>query len=167
MPYIVAAIIIAAIGLLVFFVRRKAVYYDNIFSDEHYAEVGNWLVSVLKLGPVNEAVFDDRTALRSSAECAFSFTRAIGEKDTIHLAISQIGNPTTHAVAGRFAFLIIQLLKTNQAAANLFYTRSTVHHVVLEKNAGSEWLTREVAAAVADMKHYQPPPFQFQPVDEA
>jgi len=162
MPYIILAMIFVVAGVIILFLRGNSAYYRKIFSDDHYTETGNWLISVLKLGPVGEPNVANSTAFQSTAGCAFTFTREVGERDTIHIAISQIGNPTTHAVCDRLAFLILQVLKRNKAEADFYYTASSIHHLVFVKDTGGEWLTNEIGQVVADMKSHQRLPFRFQ-----
>jgi hypothetical protein len=167
MIYVILAFIIATAGVILLFLRGRAAYYGKIFSDDHYVEVGNWLHSMLKLGPVSELDLGNNTAFQSSAGCGFTFTREVGERDTIHIAISQVGNPTTHAVCNRLAFLILQILKENKAEADFYYTESSVHHLLFSKDVGGEWLTNEIDTVLVAMQSNHTIPFRFEPMREA
>ncbi|BCM92892.1 hypothetical protein IAD21_04776 [Abditibacteriota bacterium] len=162
MTYVIPVVVVAIIGGIVFSLRRKGKYYDEIFSDDHYAEIVNWLRSVLKLGPVADPEPENNTAFQTSAGCGLTFTREIGEKDIVHIAISQVGHVTTHAVCNRIAFLIAQALTSNDAEGDFLYTESNIHHILFVKDAGDEWDTKETDIVIAEMKFYEPPPFQFQ-----
>ena len=162
MEYFVLPIAVLTVGVIALFVKSKSRYYSRIYSDEHYSEVCNWLVSVLSLGAVSELSSTDDTTLRSSAGCGFTFTRRIDELDTIHIAISQIGNITTHAVSNQFACLIVRLLDQNKAEADFFWTDSGVHHVVLAKESAGDWITNPVGIVVPSMKSSQHIPFRYQ-----
>jgi hypothetical protein len=158
--WVVAFIVILAIFLL--FLRGKVKYYSQIFSDNHYAEIGNWLHSVLAVAPKPAGNPPESSALQTSAECGLVFTREIAEKDVLHISISQVDNHTTHAVSSRLAALILQILKANKFEADLFYTDSGIHHVVLSKEVVGDWLVADVGEAVAAMKSSKTLPFRYQ-----
>lgn len=155
MIYVLIAVLIAI--AVVFYLKSSSRFYDKFFSDEHFTEIIDWLQRMLKLGPIEDPQEENRTAFRTSGNCGLTFTRDIDEKDTIHIAISQVGRPTTHAASHRIAFLIIQALAPNDAAIDFFSTPSTIHPLLLQKEADGEWLTTDAATAVGAMKSYEPP----------
>ena len=126
----------------------------------HYAEIALWLADALKLGPVGKPSMENRTGFQTSAQIGLSFSREIeDDKDLIHLAVSQVGNITTHAVANRIGFFMVQLLNKNKADADFFFTESGVHHLVFQRQSGGEWVLNDVPSALAGMENYEPLPF--------
>ena len=148
----IAAIIAAYI---IFTVVRTALYYRKILNKRHYAEVVNWLRDVLKLGAIEKPRCEDRTAFVTSGKCALTLTRDIGEKDTIHIVISQTTRPTDHGVCHRLAFLLLEALKSNNATSDFYCTDGKVHHLLLSKEVGGDWLTGDTKAIVAHMLFYE------------
>ena len=168
MPYLTLFVIAALIGLIVLALRKKTAYYQKIYSDAHYAEISRWLVDALALGPVSQPSVENRTGFQTSAQIALSFSRKIeGGKDLIHLGVSQVGNITTHAVASRIGFFMVQLLNKNRADADFFFTESGVHHLVFQKQAGGEWVVNDVPSALEQMAQYEPLPFHAEALPEA
>jgi nitrogen fixation-related uncharacterized protein len=156
MIYIVIALILIFFIIIAIFLHIKSKYYDNLFSENHYAKIYDWL---------KERILDN-TAFSSSSGCVFTFTCKINKKDVIHFAISQIESPTTHSVCGHLAFLILQILNNNEAEANFFFTESSVHHLIFSKESGTDWIVNEKETVLTAMNSAEPILFRFQSAQE-
>ncbi len=167
MIYVIIAFAIVILGVIIFFLRGKSKYYGTIYSENHYTEIYDWIKSVVKLDSAEEPSFDNGTAFSSTAGCGFTFSRNVDEEDTIHIAISQIDTLTTHAVCGRIAFLIVLILNKNKVNVDLYFTESLVHHVILSKKFGDEWITNEINIVMDAMNSSEPLIFRFQPTQES
>jgi hypothetical protein len=166
MPYFLISVVLLAIVLLVgrsiqSFVR----YYRKIYSDEHHVQISQWVAKVLQMGPIERPSLEDGSAIITDAKIVLAFTHDIDDEyDTIHFSISQRPRHTTHAVGGRMIFFLIQLLRTNKSNADCFYSSSTVHHLVLQKEKGEAWTLSPVEEAIARMEHYEPLPMELRDI---
>ena len=148
----VAALVVAYV---LFTTVRTTLYYRKILNKKHYAEVVNWLHDVLKLGAVDKPRYEDHTAFITSGQCALTLTREIGDQDTLHIVMSQTTCPTDHGVCHRLAFLLIEALRSNNATTDFYYTDGKVHHLLLSKTAGADWMTGDTKPVVAHMLFYE------------
>lgn len=161
---VLAALVVAYV---LFSAWKTSSYYRKILRKQHYAEVVDWLRDVLQRGDVADPRFEDHTATQTSGKCTLTFTRDITDQDLIHIAMSQSTRPTDHAVCSRLAFLIVEALEVNQFTSDFYYTESRIHHLLLSRAAGGDWLINDTDTVVAQMKSYEPIQFRFQPLESA
>lgn len=160
---VIILLMILAIGL---YFRGRMVRYRKIFSDAHYRQVGEWVERVLQLGPVERPSLENGSAFLTDGNVGLVFTcRIDDEHDRVHFSFSDRPGPTTHALGSRMIFFVIQLLSQNGAEADCFYTKSTVHYLVLEKEAGGDWLLSPIDEAIARMENYAPMPLDLREPD--
>ena len=156
--------IFGALGALIIWkFMAKSRYYGQIFSEENFNEIGEWVYRMLQLDEVANPSVEDGTAYQTAAGLGLVFTRMEEDgNDTIHFSVSQSTGYTTHAVGGRVIFLIISMIKDNECEASLYYTETSVHHAVFYRPEKKEWTTRPVKEAVKEtITNYQPPPIQL------
>jgi hypothetical protein len=150
-----------AVAVAVWVWLRSRAHHKKVLRDYHYLQIGQWVEAVLRIGPVDDPAADDAAVLTTHAGVAVAFSRDIeGGRDRLHFSISEVDRPTRRAVAGRVAYLIVQLLNSNRCEANLFFTSSGVHHTVLEKPEGAEWSVNPLRDAISGMASYRPLPFE-------
>ena len=152
---VVAVIAALVVAYVLFTIVRTTIYYRKILNKKHYAEVVNWLHGVLKLGAIGEPRYEDHTAYITSGKCALTLTRQISDKDTIHIAMSQTTRPTDCGVCHRFAFLMLEDLKSNNATSDFYHTDGKIHHLLLSKEVGGEWITGDTKAVVSQILFYE------------
>jgi hypothetical protein len=160
-------IIFVSILLVIFavFIIANSRYYQKIFDRKHYTEIANWAIDMLAKGQVEQPSVDDGTAILTRAEIAIAYTRSIDEDgDSLHFSISQMNRHTTHAVGGRTIFLFLTLFDRNKCDADLFYTKSSVHHPILNRSARLEWQVNSVDRVFSVMNSYQPLPLELKHV---
>ncbi|MCP4149381.1 MAG: hypothetical protein GY757_16660 [bacterium] len=164
MTYIIVAVIVALIvGVVVLYLMKSSKYYKTIFSEEHYSVIFDWLETALKIGPIKNPSENDGSTMQTPQGCGFGLTRKIKDgKDTIHISISEIRGYTTHGVAHRMAFLLLEMLNGNKSHCNLFYTESSIHHIVLQKEETGDWKINDKQEVIAGMNNYKPLPFRLQ-----
>jgi hypothetical protein len=160
-------IIIVSIVLAVFavFIVANHRYYQKVFDRKHYTEIANWAIEMLAKGQVEQPSVDDGTAIITRAGVAIAYTRSLDEDgDSMHFSISQMNRHTTHAVGGRIIFLLLTLFNKNKCGADLFYTQSSVHHLILNRSEIAEWQVNSVDRVVSEMDSYQPLPLELKHV---
>jgi hypothetical protein len=159
---IIVSIVLAIVAIFIIANNR---YYQKVFARKHYTEIANWAIDVLAKGQVERPSIDDGTAIMTRAGIAIAYTRSFDEDgDSIHFSISQLNRPTTHAVGGRIIFLLLTLFNKNKCDADLFYTQSSVHHLILNRSIIEEWHVNSVDRVVSGMDSYQPLPLQLKNV---
>lgn len=158
---------IVVLGVIVLLIwlywRGMKARYSKVFNDAHYRQVGEWVERVLKLGPIERPSLENGTGFLTDGTVGLVFTRRIdSEHDTLHFSFSdRSGGPTTHALGTRMIFFVIQLLRQNKAKADCFYSKSTVHYLILEKEVGGDWLLTPIEEAIALMQNYTPMPLDL------
>ena len=156
MNYLIIFLVVLVIIIAVF-IKSTSGYYNKIFNAEHYSEIIYWAVDMVHQEIVENPSIDDCSVIITQAGIRIVFTRTSSEGgDTLHFSISQQDRPTTHAVGERIIFLLMTLLNKNKCEANMFYTQSTVHHLVLNRQNIEEWITNPVEQVILNMAEYRP-----------
>jgi hypothetical protein len=52
MPYLIGAAVILVILFVIVWFRKQSKYYGRIFSLDHYAEIAEWAIQVIREHPV-------------------------------------------------------------------------------------------------------------------
>jgi hypothetical protein len=123
-----------AVAIAVLADRR---YYERLFSEAHFKEVyDKFALAVRPLNNGRAAIVESDEALYqstfvTSADLAVSVTAKLeGDRRVLHVSLSQASAYTTSAVAGRFGFFLVGVLRQNEMNLDAFFTRSRVHHLV-------------------------------------
>lgn len=165
MPYVISIVVIISICLVLAVSKSKR--YNRIFNDQHYEEIANWVSIVLKKHPIDTSSLEEGTAFITTAGVILAYTSVNNSGNrSVHFSVSQQEGYTTGAVGGRVLFLILRMLHKNQCTANLYTTKSTVHHAEFSMADGLEWETESIELVVADMENYRPLPIEFVDVAE-
>ena len=164
MTFALTTLLVLALIIIVV-IYRKSAYYKNVFSDAHYREIHAWLARALSAPPLEMPSLEAGTAFQTSAGIALALSQVNQtESFQLHISISETRGITTHAIAGRVAFLIFFSLNKNKCTANLFFTPSGVHHIALNKDTAG-WQLRDENESLATMKDFSPLPFMPQDSD--
>jgi hypothetical protein len=164
MLYTLAVFLILGFIIAVVLIR-KSTYYKTVFSSQHYVEIHQWLVAALKTPPAEMPSLETGTAFQTSAGIALALSQ-INQADLfqLHISISETRGITTNAIAGRIAFLVFYALNKNKCSADLFFTLSGVHHIVLSKDS-ADWLVRDEVESIGTINNYSPLPFRLENIE--
>lgn len=135
---IVAIVVIVAVGLIGFVIHQSGRYYRRLFSDESYREFFGGLTHALDVArskaPGAAPALGDRTAFQTASGLAVGVSASDDEGGglSVHVSLSQVGRPTTHAACSHFGFLVVNMLDQNRATLTPFFTDSGVHHLLFQ-----------------------------------
>ncbi len=156
---LVAVLLVAAI------VGARIRYYGRMFSRRHCQAFCEGLARALAAArdkhPHAAPSLDDGTAFVTEAGLAVAVSCSPGSGGcTLHLSLSQPGaQTTTRAVAGRFGFLALAMLRGNRCELSPFRMPSGVHHLVLRMASPDFSVATFADAYAAYLADYRPIPY--------
>jgi hypothetical protein len=157
--------------LIVLVVATRGRYYRRMFSQAHCQSFYEGLaraISVARAQAHRPPSLDDGTAFVTEAGLAAAVTCAPEPPGacTLHLSLSQAGAHTTAAVASRFSFLALAMLRQNRCQLTPFRMPSGVRHLVLQFESPDFSVAPFAEAYAAYLSDYRPVPYVSAP-DEA
>lgn len=165
---ILAIVVIVAVALIGFAIHRSGRYYRRLFSDESYREFFDGITHALEVAqskaPGAAPAVEDRTAFQTASGLAVGVSASDDDGGglNVHVSLSQVGRPTTHAACSHFGFLVVNMLSQNRATLTPFFTDSGVHHLVFHFESRNLLVRSfdEVVAAHRDA--FSPIPFRHE-----